>query len=483
MAGDYSSVLSIEVSLAAPPESGILSPFSSAVRPRPETIDAFYAEPAQVDQATVELQRLGFRVLTASRLSISVEGPPELFTEVFGTELQQRSTEEEPLRTEQARPVAEKFLAPAPEAMWQPPAPLAGLVERAYPQRPYLYLEDALPPAVDYHHLRVPGDLSLLLNASAVHRQGTTGRGVKVAMIDSGFYVQHPYYLSEKYNMARVLGPGATDVEHDENGHGTAEAANILAIAPDVSFIGVKAGPNLAAAFKETVRGGPDIISVSLGFDLRGDDGLPLPALPGFLRTLELEIAAAVGSGITVVFAGGNGHLAFAGMHPDVISAGGTFIDEDMELQASDYASAFQSLIYPGRSVPDVTGLVGMQPHATYIVLPLEPGCEIDRDVSSHDGTGPDDGWSVISGTSAATPQLAGVCALLKQKNPGLSPAEIKEVLKRTARDVTTGEANGASNPVRVDGSIEHQPVPAGLGPDGATGHGLVDAFAAWQQV
>jgi hypothetical protein len=437
-----------------------------------------------------ELRRLGFRVLIASQLSISVEGPPELFTEVFGTELETRSIQEEPVVEERARPVAESFLAPAPEATWEPPAPLVGLVERAYIQPPYLYFESPLPPRVDYHHLRVPGDLVLLMNAGPVHRQGTTGRGVKVAMIDSGFYIQHPYYLSEKYSMSRILAPGATAVEHDENGHGTAEAANILAIAPDVTFIGVKAGPNLAAAFKATVQQNPDIISVSLGFDLttsfpqrRRPGDLPLSALPGLLRPLEAEIANAVAIGITVVFSAGNGHIAFPGMHPDVISAGGAFIDEYMQRQASDYASAFRSLIYPGRSVPDVAGLVGMQPDADYIMLPLEPGCQIDREVSEHDGTGPDDGWSVISGTSAAAPQLAGVCALLKQKNPDLSPAEIREVLKRTARDVTEGHANEASNPVRVNNQVQFEPVKAGLGPDGATGHGLVDAFAAWQQV
>jgi subtilase family serine protease len=263
-----------------------------------------------------ELERLGFRILIASPLSISLEGSPELFTEVFHTALETRSLQEEPVVEEGARPIAESFLAPAPEAPWEPPPPLVSLVERAYIQQPYLYFEDPLPPPVDYHHLRVPGDLALLMNASPVHRQGTTGRGVKIAMIDSGFYIQHPYYLSEGYNMSRILAPGATAIEHDENGHGTAEAANILAIAPDVTFIGVKAGPNLTAAFKETVRQNPDIISVSLGFDLRGADGLPLPALPGFLRALELEIDNAVASGITVVFSAGNGHIAYPGMDP-----------------------------------------------------------------------------------------------------------------------------------------------------------------------
>jgi hypothetical protein len=483
MTDDYTSVLSIEVSLAPPPESDTLSPFTSPVRPRPDNIEAFYADPARLDRAMDELERLGFRILIASPLSISLEGSPELFTEVFHTALETRSLQEEPVVEEGARPIAESFLAPAPEAPWEPPPPLISLVERAYIQQPYLYFEDPLPPPVDYHHLRVPGDLALLMNASPVHRQGTTGRGVKIAMIDSGFYIQHPYYLSEGYNMSRILAPGATAVEHDENGHGTAEAANILAIAPDVTFIGVKAGPNLTAAFKETVRQNPDIISVSLGFDLRGADGLPLPALPGFLRALELEIDNAVASGITVVFSAGNGHIAYPGMDPHVISAGGAFIDEDMKVQASNYASAFRSRIYPDRSVPDVAGLVGMQPHANYIMLPLEPNCEIDGEVSDHDGTEPDDGWSVISGTSAAAPQLAGVCALLKQKNPGLSPAEVKAVLNRTARDVTEGQANKTSNPVRVDNRVELVPIKAGIGPDGATGHGLVDAFAAWQQV
>lgn len=204
MAEDRPSTLSIEVSLAPPP--GGFSPFSSDARPRPSNVDAFHADPARLDRATDELRRLGFRVLIGSRLSISVEGSPELFTEVFGTRLERRSMREQ---AAPAIPVAESFLAPAPEATWAPPDPLAGLVERAYIQQPYLYFESPLPPRVAYHHLRVPGDLALLMNAARVHRRGGTGQGVKVAMIDSGFYTQHPYYRSMRYNMSRMLAPGA----------------------------------------------------------------------------------------------------------------------------------------------------------------------------------------------------------------------------------------------------------------------------------
>ena len=51
---------------------------------------------------------------------------------------------------------------------------------------------------------------------------------------------------------------------------------------------------------------------------------------------------------------------------------------------------------------------------------------------STGDGTAVDDGWGVFSGTSAAAPQLAGVCALLLAKNQSLTPADVKAVLRRS---------------------------------------------------
>ena len=97
-------------------------------------------------------------------------------------------------------------------------------------------------------------------------------------------------------------------------------------------------------------------------------------------------------------------------------------------LTASDYASGFISNIYPNRRVPDLCGLVGLQPKAIYIMFPLEPG---DRSTSAMPGgpirtatrPPPSDGWAAFSGTSAAAPQLAGVAALIKQACPHLKPA------------------------------------------------------------
>lgn len=285
------------------------------------------------------------------------------------------------------------------------------------------------------------------------------------------------------------LAPRATNDKTDPNGHGTGESANVFAVAPKATFIGVKVdndddppgGASLLEGFQTALLHGPKIITVSMGYDLR-QNGRQMSELPGSLAALEAEVQAAVASGVVVIFSAGNGHFSFPGMMPDVISAGGVFVDQHGVMQASDYASAFNSKIYAGRHVPDFCGLVGMQPHAAYIMLPIPPRCEIDRDMSDPgdgegDETAPDDGWSAFSGTSAAAPQLAGVCALLLEKNPSLMPSDIKAVLRRTSRDVLVGSANRASS----DGG--NNPKRAGAGDDGATGAGLVDAFAAWEQV
>lgn len=120
---------------------------------------------------------------------------------------------------------------------------------------------------------------------------------------------------------------------------------------------------NAAVALK------PDIISCSWGFDLRESDGKPSTSFPAGLRPLAAAVANAVSQGIIVVFSAGNGHYGFPGIHPDVISAGGVYMQADGSLEATQYASGFKSSIYAGRNVPDVCGLVGLPPKAIYIKL------------------------------------------------------------------------------------------------------------------
>lgn len=447
----------------------------------------FQPDPDHVGRAIAVLQQHGFTVSGKGNLTVSIRGTRKLFEKTFGTELIERRLEPEDGIASEA-----SFFAPPDVADWKPDAEISELIDEAYIQWPHIYMSSRFsatgpslyPPPVGYHHLRVPGDVVTTLNAARVHRQGTTGRGVRVAMIDSGFAHAHPYFQENGYNTSVVLAPGAASHDIDGNGHGTGESANLLAIAPDVTFIGVKldneatgSSASVLEGFQEALRHNPQVISVSLGYDLVDGSAARkhLAALPNSLKGLEAEIQTAVANGIVVVFSAGNGHVSFPGMLPQVISAGGVYVNEKGVTMASDYASAFKSRIYTDRNVPDFCGLVGLAAnHADYIMLPVSSKCELDVDVGAHDKTSKDDGWAVFSGTSAAAPQLAGVCALLLQKRPSLTPTEIKSILKRTSVDVDSGHANSASS--------EGVSVKASAGDDGATGSGLVDAFAAWQQ-
>lgn len=489
-----SEVLRIAITFKRPSDK--LGLTSYGARMSADAVSSFVPDSEAVGKALAELQKHGFSVSAHGRLTASVRGSKEDFEKLFGTELSRFTLKSDDV----TRYSADAVLYPKEKAPWKPNPKVADLIDDAYIQWPHIYMNQRfsvpppspLPPQVDYHHLRVPGDVAMLLNASKVHRMGYTGKGIRVAMIDSGFAHGHSYFQEMSYNSSVVLAPGATYKDRDGNGHGTGESVNIFAVAPDVTFVGVKLdnednpylGASILEGFQEALNHNPYIISVSLGYDLCPHDPLTgartsdehLPTLPNSLKALEAEIAQAVADGITVVFSAGNGHVAFPGMMPEVISAGGVFVGSSGDMQASDYASAFTSKPYPGRKVPDFCGLVGLaNNHADYIMLPIPAGCEIDDDNANHDGTEKNDSWGVFSGTSAAAPQLAGVCALLLQKDPSLTPSEVKSILRRSCRDVINGSANPFSN--------EGVGLSAGPGIDEATGAGLVDAFAALNQV
>ena len=436
-------------------------------------------------QAVAQLQNMGFEVTGIGQFTITARCSKADFEKTFGTRLSRRKL---PFHEGQ-NCQANAFYYPADDASWNPDAELMALIDDAYIQWPHIYMNSffpgatsALPPTVGYHHLRVPGDVTLLLGADRAHRDGITGKGVRVAMIDSGFAMGHAYFQERGYNTNVVLAPGATDDDLDGDGHGTAECANLLAMAPDAEFTGVKLDNEIFPANGATILEGlqtamlhnPQVISVSLGYDMCPSDingnrisNSHLTTLPNSLKALETEIRAITGTGTIVVFSAGNGHVAFPGMMPEVISAGGVHVDQTGNMRASDYASSFASKIYPGRDVPDASGLVGLASNgAKYIMLPVQPNCRNDR--QNQDGTGNDDGWAVISGTSAAAPQMAGAIALLLQKNPGLTADDIRQVFDGTSRDVVNGRASAASNE-NNGGAF------AGPGRDLATGSGLID--------
>jgi subtilisin family serine protease len=454
---------------ASPRSIGGTSLFDAGVTVDAGNVVSFFSDAATVERAVVRLQEAGFEVLQVARTTINIAGAAAVYERAFATKL----FSEERLTalgdgTERNVTLVRAQDGERPGLIDTRPSSLGDVVEGIAIEEPVILFEHAFAPPVKYWHLDVPGDVSLALDADRAHRAGVTGRDVHVVMVDTGWYA-HPFFTQRGYRVDPVvLGPGAANPAADEVGHGTAASANVFAAAPDVRFTMVKQGiANATAAFNAAVALRPDIISCSWGFDIeRGP-------LTGANQALAAAVATAVAGGIVVVFSAGNGHFGFPGQHPDVISAGGVYMGADGATNASDYASGFASQVYPGRNVPDVSGLVGMQPRAAYIMLPVQPGDQIDANLAggthpAADETAADDGWAAISGTSAAAPQIAGVCALLKQACPKLTPAEIKAVLVSSARDVTAGACSA-----RTGG---HKAI---SGRDLATGSGLVDAQKA----
>jgi Subtilase family len=455
---------------ASPRSISGVSMFEGQERITSSTVMNFMSEGDVVQGAVARLQEAGLTILQISPLTINISGTPAVFRKAFNTDI---VVLDKPVIKEFGKKDVGQFLN-------SPDTTMPGLINTsntkfedviegvALEEKVYYMAASSFAPPKSYWHLRIPGDISLGCNADRVHRSGIAGKGVKVAMVDSGWF-KHPYFVNRGYKAAPVvLGPAAANPLNDESGHGTGESANIFANAPDIDFLPVKINfVNSIGAFNAAVGLGPDIITCSWGQDIRNG---PLSAAN---QTLAASISAAVAAGITVIFSAGNGHFGFPGQHPDVISAGGVFMNPDESLTASNYASGFISNIYATRRCPDLCGLVGMLPKAIYIMLPLQPSDDIDTGNAggthpNGDETADNDGWAAFSGTSAAAPQLAGVAALVKQACPGLTPADVKDILRKTARDVTAGTCNPASTGAA-----------AAVGPDTATGDGLVDAHKA----
>jgi hypothetical protein len=237
-----------------------------------------YKPPAGRGMETARvLQELGFKVRHIGTFSISVEASRSLWEKTFNTKVEKRT---QPISTTHPEIGEVEYWSHLADTKFESPRTLQGLVERAYPQRPPIIFESSLPPPVGYHHLEVPADVGMVLRADGAHRHGVTGRGVLVAMVDTGFY-RHPFYAWHGYHFNATLAPDATNVDQDAVGHGTGEAANIFSCAPDIDFIGIKWGPNPTLAFKAASDLEPGVMTNSWGYHLPGLTTTELPEAAG----------------------------------------------------------------------------------------------------------------------------------------------------------------------------------------------------------
>jgi serine protease AprX len=431
----------------------------------PQLAKEFAPDPGRASEALRPALNLGMQAKITRHNSIEGDVPKDTFESVFGAKL-----------VEQSMPTSEKASFSRSGTMLTTkeeisvPDDLRDTIAFAYIPNPVLFFAiSPIPPNVSVYHLRLM-DVLRSLNGSLCHRRGWTGRNIRVAMTDTGF-ANHPYFVSQGYNIQRVSTPATEHPMVDSVGHGTGESANVLVMAPDCHFVGVKHNDYSAEALETALDQDPHIITNSWGWDIDEQSKAQLqaqdPNLFNELRDLENIINDAIDDGVIVIFSAGNGHRAFPGSMPNVLAVGGVTVEQDGRLEASSYASSFRSQLFPGRRVPDVCGVVGEFSSSTplkgHIMLPVPNGCELEGEnmpISKRKK-----GWGIFSGTSAAAPQAAGVVALMLSANPNLTPNQVKSILSDTATDVTRGKT-GLGDAARI-------------GFDDATGAGFIDGFEA----
>jgi serine protease AprX len=429
----------------------------------PQLAKRYAPDPGRAEKAHRLAANIGIDAKITRHHSLDGTIPSETFASMFQAELVEKegATEGHSYRRRKTFLTTTKAL--------EIPDQLKDTIAFAYIPTPPEFLDVSfVPPNVSVYHLRLM-DVLRALNGSSCHRRRWTGPNIRVAMTDTGF-ANHPYFISQGYTIERVSAPSTEHPMIDTVGHGTGESANVLVMAPDCRFIGVKHNDYSAEALETALEQNPHIVTNSWGWDNDYQSKASLkqnnPNLFNELVDVENIINDAIADGVVMIFAAGNGHQMFPASIPNVLAVGGVTVEQNGQLKASSYASSFTSQLYPGRQLPDVCGVVGESgnsPQKGHIMLPVPNGSELEGEnmpnSQSHKG------WGIFSGTSAATPQTAGVVALLLQINPHLTPNQVKSVLSDTATDVTRGTTALGDN--------------ARVGHDRATGAGFVNAFQA----
>ena len=254
---------------------------------------------------------------------------------------------------------------------------------------------------------------------------GVDGSGVVVGILDTGFDASHPLLAGKLLAWKSFDGGNQADPV-DDNGHGSHCSGTIggsagggmeIGVAPGVKFVAGKIFTGGGSATTEGIMAGMQWIVDPDGTPNSGDE----PRLvsnswgggPGRIVFLEAT-KAWVQLGIAPIFAAGN-----SGPGAGTVGTPGGFL-ESYAVGATTVENTIASFSSRGPVTWD------NQQHIKPDIS--APG----KDVTSVKAGG---GYWTISGTSMATPHVAGMAALLFQANPDLSIEQLFEAISSTSID------------------------------------------------
>jgi hypothetical protein len=268
---------------------------------------------------------------------------------------------------------------------------------------------------------------------------------LKIAVIDTGFDVEHPALRGDgtKIRTPFNAGSGTTDAgpwrrQSDRSfgvySHGTScaavaagvwDAQGILGAAPNARIIPIRLDvlteEAICAAFNHALNNGADIISCSLGYPK------PVPLHPTVVQCIsKVARQGRGGRGIPIFIAAGNANpqsnnapraISDFGAHPDVMC---------ITASTSKDAPASYSFFGPQAFVCAPTDEDG-GPYITTATVDVSGGS------LQHIYT------DEFGGTSSATPLVAGVAALMLTANPELTATEVRNILRQSADKIHGG--------------------------------------------
>lgn len=299
----------------------------------------------------------------------------------------------------------------------------------------------------------------------------TRGEGIRVAVIDTGVNSDHPDIDISDKNWICKVDCGDKNKPHDATGHGTHVSGTIvggddndaeihIGTAPEATLMHAKAlgkagkgnVSTVIDSMEWAVENDADIITMSLGAEgLRGD--LVDPARNA--QKSDVTVVAAIGNGGKNTFQSPGavydtvsvGSVDIKPAYPEQVefrlsddtvsnfSGGGTINRDDWEDPPTDWPESYV--------VPDVTA-----PGAVIWSADANLRTQTCGKIQTKELT-------CLSGTSMATPHVAGVAALMQASTDStLSPEEIQSKLRSTAVDIDAKETRQGAGRIDAEAAV-----------------------------
>ena len=308
------------------------------------------------------------------------------------------------------------------------------------------------------------------VGANQVWDLGYTGEGIVVAVIDTGVNYNH-------LDVADHLWDGGTEFPHhgydvynndndpmDDHGHGSHCSGTVLGdgtagsqtgMAPDATLMCVKClnangsggATPISAGIQWAVEHGCDLFSMSLGIS---------NSTIAERTLLRQTCVAALDAGVVAAIAAGNeGNQMWQAPIPNNVRVPGSCPPPYMdEVQGENPGDLTCSVCIGAVNYNDAAANFTSRGPVTWTNTefgdyPYEPGIGLIRpdvcapgvDIKSLNYQS-NTGYTLMSGTSMATPCAAGCMALMLCKDPNLMPADVCRILEETAVRLAEGKSN-----------------------------------------